>query len=254
MIQLTLRADDIGLTPATVEAARIAVLHGACRSVAVQAAGATCLDLVRERIVPLRASHGISIGLHAVICCEWSHPRIGPVGRDCDPVLLDADGAFVASPVVLHERRAPFAALEREALAQLALLRAHGIAPDHINEHMCFGWVPSLAGGVAQLNRRLGFPDFDRLNPGLPRAPGATPLARILGGLALAAPGRYRSTQHPTLACAAVHRFRYLGRPEVDVERNLLDQLELLCDPRLRNLPGVRLANGLPTAADQPLL
>lgn len=237
MARALFRADDIGISRSTVLAARLAVERGVCRNVSVQAVGPH-LDLVRELIVPLRRSGLIRVGLHVTVCCEWDAPRFRPVGARPHPALLDADGAFVQHPGILNDRALPSEAVLAEAAAQLALLRRHGIAPDYVDEHMCFGWVPSCAGALTAFCRREGLLDADRLRfaPAPPRARQAGPVEDVLAQLALAPRGPLRLVGHPLLPDNENGRFRMRGDPGHDINRDRDAQRRMFTDPRITAL------------------
>jgi predicted glycoside hydrolase/deacetylase ChbG (UPF0249 family) len=230
------RADDIAISRSTVLAARMCVERGVCRNVSVQAVGAH-LDLVRELLVPLAQEGRCAIGIHVTVCCEWDAPRFRPVGRRCDPRLLDEDGAFVAHAGVMHERRVPGEAVVAEAEAQLDRLVAHGIHPTYADEHMGFGWVPSLAGSITGWARRHGLVDADRLRfanpPALPRQAG--PVEDALARLAAVRGGVLRLIGHPVLPDNENGRFRMRAglHADYDVNQDRDAQRRMFTDPRI---------------------
>jgi chitin disaccharide deacetylase len=234
MLSAIFRADDVGVARTTVLAARLAIERGVCRNVSVQAVGPH-LDLVRELIVPLRRAGRINIGLHVTLCCEWDAPRFRPVGRHPHPGLLDADGAFVQQPGILHERGVPGEAVLAEAEAQLQLLAAHGIAPDYVDEHMCFGWVPSLREALPVFCRAHGLIDADRIAftrpPARPRQSG--PVAEVLSQLASVSSGLLRLVGHPVLPDNENGRFRLRGKPDYDLNADRDAQRRMFTDPRV---------------------
>lgn len=236
MIQAIFRADDIGISLSTVLAARLAIERGVCRNVSVQAVGPH-LALVRELLVPLQRAGRIDLGLHVTLNCEWDYPRFRPIGRHPHPGLLDADGAFVQHPGILHERQLPGRAVVDEAEAQLALLRAHGIEPDYVDEHMCFGWVPSLAGALSGFCRRHGLIQADQLRFE-PPAPvrQADAVGQALAGIAAAVRGPLRLVGHPVLPDNENGLFRMRGDAAYDLNRDRDAQRRMFTDPRMRAL------------------
>ncbi len=239
MLQAVFRADDVGITRSSVLAARLAVERGVCCNVSVQAIGEH-LDLVRELLVPLQRAGRLDLGLHVTLSCEWEFPRFAPIGRHPHEGLLDTDGAFTQQPGILHARRVPARAVFEEAAAQLARLRAHGIAPDYADEHMCFGWVPSLAGAVSTFCREAGLIDADRVRfarvPPLPRQHG--PVANALARLAAVRQGPLLLVGHPILPDNENARFRMRGDPAYAVNADRDAQRRLFTDPRIRALVG----------------
>lgn len=234
MLPVLFRADDIGISRSTVLAARLACEQGVCRNVSVQAVGPH-LDLVRELIVPLQRSGRIRIGLHVTLTCEWDAPRFRPIGRHPHPDLIAPDGAFVATPALFHERRLPAEAVLDEAAAQLAHLRAHGIAPDYADEHMCFGWVPGIAGAMPAFCRREGLIDADRLRfaKAPPRPRQAEPAADVLAQIALATAGPLRCVGHPILPDNENAAFRHVGQPDYRITADRDAQRRMFTDPRV---------------------
>jgi len=228
------RADDVGISRSTALAARLAVEKGVCRNVSVQAVGPH-LGLVRELIVPLQRAGVISIGLHVTLNCEWDFPRFRPVGRHPHPGLLDVDGAFVQHPGILNERAVPGEAVLAEAEAQLDLLTAHGIRPDYVDEHMCFGWVPSLRAALPGFCARHGLLDADRIRftdpPARPRQAG--PVEDTLARLAGVSSGLLRLIGHPVLPDHENGLFRLRGRPDYDLNSDRDAQRRMFTDPRI---------------------
>ena len=233
MINALFRADDIGISTTTVSGARLAVEQGICRNVSVQAVGPH-LDLVRELLVPFQRSGLIRIGVHVTVCCEWDTPRFGPLGAQPHPGLCDPDGAFVAHAGVLNERGIPPEAVVAEAGAQLAHLRAHGIAPDYLDEHMCFGWVPGVAAALGDLCRREGLIDADRLPfaRATDRVRQPVPVDDVLAQLAAPAPGVQRFVGHPLMPTGDDVAYRLRGRDE-DIVAARDAQRRIFTDPRI---------------------
>lgn len=238
MLKAIFRADDLGIAASTALAARLAVEKGVCRNVSVQAVGPH-LDLVRELIVPLQAAGIIDIGLHVTLNCEWDFPRFRPVGAQPHPGLLAADGAFVQHPGILHERAVPGEAVVAEAEAQLQLLARHGIRPDYVDEHMCFGWVPSLKGALTGFCARHGLQEADaiRFTPppaGLPRQAG--PVEDALARIGSVSHGLLRIIGHPVLPDNENALFRLTGNPGYDLCRDRDAQRRMFTDPRVTAL------------------
>jgi len=189
--------------------------------------------------VPLQRAGRIDLGLHVTLNCEWDFPRFKPIGRHPHPDLLDTDGAFVQHPGILHERRLPGQAVIDEAEAQLALLRAHGIEPQYVDEHMCFGWVPSLAGALTGFCAHHGLIQADRLRFERP-APvqQADAVAQALAGIAAAVRGPLRFVGHPVLPDNENGLFRMRGDLAYDLNRDRDAQRRMFTDPRVRALAG----------------
>ncbi len=234
MIPVIFRADDVGISRSSVLAARLAIERGLCRNVSIQAVG-DHLNMVRELLVPLQRAGRIDLGLHVTLNCEWDSPRFAPIGRHPHPDLLDLDGAFAQHPGILHDRRLPSEAVVAEAEAQLSRLRNHGIVPDYADEHMCFGWVPSLAGALSGFCRRHGLLDADRIRfaagPTLPVQAG--PTEALLARLAAARLGPVLVVGHPILPDNENARFRMRGDPTYDANTDRDAQRRMFTDPRV---------------------
>ncbi len=236
MLAVIFRADDVGISRSSVLAARLAIERGVCRNVSVQAVGPH-LDLVRELLVPLQRAGRIDLGLHVTLSCEWDAPRFAPLGRHPHPDLLDSDGAFTQHPGIMHDRRVPAEAVLAEATARLAHLRSHGIAPNYADEHMCFGWVPSLSGALTSFCRQEGLQDADRVRfeRVVPVAQ-AGPVEDALARLAAARSGPIHLLGHPILPDNENARFRMRGDPTYEVNRDRDAQRRMFTDPRITAL------------------
>ena len=140
---------------------RRAVAGGLVRNVSVLACGPAV-----EELAEWLPRAGVAIGLHVALNAEWAAWRWGPVApREAVKGLLEADGHFTREPGVLHERGAPVEEMLREARAQLARLRALGIEPDYLDEHMFVGWVGGLRAALAELARAEGLVEAGRWEP-----------------------------------------------------------------------------------------
>lgn len=186
------RADDAGGARAANLAIAEAVTRGPVRNVSVMACGP---ELAHAASVfgPLAAAGRIALGLHATINAEWAEVKWGPVAP-ADEVgsLLRGDGAFMSSPLVLHERGFVVAEVLHEVAAQLGCLRAVGLAPVYLDTHMGFDWLPGVREGLAALARREGLVmDMEATHPRLPAGRG---LAQRVRG---AGPGLRVAITHP---------------------------------------------------------
>jgi predicted glycoside hydrolase/deacetylase ChbG (UPF0249 family) len=236
MLPVIFRADDVGISLSTVLAARLAIEGGVCRNVSIQAVGPH-LGLVHELLVPLQHAGRIDLGLHVTLNCEWDFPRFKPVGRHPHPGLLDVDGAFAQHPGILHERQLPGQAVVDEAEAQLARLRAHGIEPDYVDEHMCFGWVPSLAGALSGFCARHGLIQADQMRFERPTTVRqADAVAQALAGIATAVRGPLCLVGHPVLPDNENGLFRMRGDAAYNLNADRDAQRRMFTDPRIRAL------------------
>jgi predicted glycoside hydrolase/deacetylase ChbG (UPF0249 family) len=141
-LHLIVRADDAGSARAVNLAIAETALHGVVRNVSVMANGPELAHAADT----LPRLPGVVFGLHCTLNSEWTTgPRWRPVlPASSVPSLVEGDGAFTASPTVLHERGFDLAEAEAELRAQLARLRALGFDVRYLDSHMRFEWITGL--------------------------------------------------------------------------------------------------------------
>lgn len=220
-LYLIARGDDAGSSRSANRAIAEAATHGLLRNASVMA----CAPELEDAFACLGQLPGLCVGLHATLNCEWVRPRWGSVLPAAQlPSVLEPDGSFPASPLLLHDRRAAVAEMIAELEAQLQRLRRVGFTVDYLDQHMGIGWLPGLRPALADLCRREGLIDAEAEFPQrLPQPAGSDSLlAKVLAGLAKAAPGFYVQVTHPTSDDPEMAAFTLVGAPErrIGGERN----------------------------------
>lgn len=128
--KLILNADDFGSFWAANEAVEQSFDRGFLTSTTLM----TCCAWAEDAIARAKANPKMHVGLHITTTAEY--PRL-PWGSVADGVssLTDARGYFypTARESLLHATGADMA---REIEAQFEWMRARGVAPDHIDNHM----------------------------------------------------------------------------------------------------------------------
>ena len=203
------RGDDAG----SCRSANLAVLEaaqkGILRNVSVMVPGPAFQEAARM----LAGRQDICVGLHVTLTAEWDSPKWGPVlPPEKAPSLVDSEGRFFNTPMILHQRKASADEMMAEIQAQLDLARSCGmevmghlrgvvrqasrlsgrrpganstgetpVVPvtdplrmeiSYIDEHMGVGWVGGLQERISELARREGLVDSRLAVAGLPRVEG----------------------------------------------------------------------------------
>jgi chitin disaccharide deacetylase len=171
VVRVVARGDDAGACVAANRAVEQAAREGVLRNASVLACGPALQD-ASERL-----SHipGLCIGLHLALASEWDRLTWAPLSRH--PLLTDARGCLPQSPALLPRTDAAIEAMLLEADAQLAALRAAGLEPVYIDEHMgTSAWaVPELKAPLSAWAHERGLPW-----PHLYGVPGDGPLTERL--------------------------------------------------------------------------
>ncbi len=225
-LRLITRADDAGSARAANEAIEETVRRGIIRNVSVMAAGAElehAADLLRD--LP-----GVCFGLHATLNAEWATVRWRPVLPASEVrSLLDADGAFTAHPLVLHERGFVLSEFAAEMEAQLARLRSVGFRPSYIDTHMGFHWLAGVEEVLGSLAQREGLLlDASLKHPCLPSWAGG--LGAAIG---TATGGPWLLITHPGKNTPEMRAFINSDMPEGRVAAERDAERRTLCDAAL---------------------
>ena len=157
--RLCLRADDGGLNLGTDQGLVAVADAGLVRNLSVIACGpttASCAALLRGRT-------DIDIGVHLCLTSETTTPYRPVLARELVSTWIEADGQFRALPNQHLEAGYAVEQAEAEFQAQIDRLRALGLDPVYVDEHMYFGWLPEIAEAVARVARRNGLIDQVRL-------------------------------------------------------------------------------------------
>lgn len=146
-MKLIINVDDVGLHPGVTRAVEILASKGVVTSASMVATG---MD-----VESAAALQGISIGVHLDILrgrplSHWQEVN----------TLVDENGAFFVSPVILFEKYAKgkfnHEQVEREWSAQIERVLDLGVKPTHLTSHKhIHGW-PSLTRMTAGLANRYG--------------------------------------------------------------------------------------------------
>ncbi|BAM03193.1 ChbG/HpnK family deacetylase [Phycisphaera mikurensis] len=245
-IELVTRGDDAGAGRSA--NAAIAGCHdrGTLRNASVMGCGPALADAADR----FRTRPALCIGLHACLNSEWTHPRFGPVlSPSRVPSLVGPDGCFLPTPMDLHERRFDPEEAVAEVRAQLGRVRAAGLRPVYLDEHMGVGWLPGLRVRLIDLAERENLLLVEGRVPPLPPIPGAAddaetdPAQRLLDRLRAAPPGRHLLVTHPMLDDAEAAAWCGPEAPPGRTAAIRSGDRRLLEDPRLlRFFDGIRAA------------
>ena len=128
---LTITSDDFGMCHAVNLGIVRAMQEGVVTSTTLMAPCPWFPEAVR-----LTKEHGLKVGVHLCLTCEWDQMRWGPITRA--PSLCAPDGYFLTSyPDLIKSAHDEEVALEFDA--QIARVRAAGIEPAHADVHMLSG-------------------------------------------------------------------------------------------------------------------
>ena len=141
---LITRGDDLGSFPEANQGIIDCHQRGVLRNASVMA---PCPAFAQGAELALTCPE-LCLGLHITLTSEWEGVRWGPVS---DPAsvrsLIDDDGHFLTEPKALMDRGLQMEEIMREARAQLAKARRHGLPIRYLDEHMFFGWIHALPSG-----------------------------------------------------------------------------------------------------------
>jgi len=139
IVQILVRADDMGASRSANFAAITAYEKGIVRSVEVMVPGAW----FEEAAVLLNERPDLDVGIHLTLTSEWNHVKWRPLTH-C-PSITDADGYFL--PFIWKNQQLPNAGnimesnwdireIERELRAQIELALSKIPHISHLSEHM----------------------------------------------------------------------------------------------------------------------
>jgi chitin disaccharide deacetylase len=151
-----IHTDDIGLTQASVSAAKDLWAFGVITSSAVMVP-CPWFPLTAQLC---RETPQIDMGVHITLTSEWDEMRWGPIStRDPASGLMDSEGYFYRST---HEARehANIDAAAREMTMQVERALAAGIDVTHIDTHMGTVISQQLLPVYAQVALRFRIPAF----------------------------------------------------------------------------------------------
>lgn len=107
---------------------------------------------------------GVCLGLHVVLNSEWNSVKWTPCAdRKLIPSLLDAEGEFTQSPMVLFENGFDVDEALIEVVCQYQKLSNLGVKLSYLDEHMGVGWLPTLRSALHTFARENGLNTVDHL-------------------------------------------------------------------------------------------
>lgn len=186
VVRIVARGDDAGAAIAANRAVEQAAREGVLKNASVLACGPALEDAAeRFKTIP-----DLCIGLHLALASEWDQLTWAPVSRH--PLLTDSRGCLPQSPIHLPKTPEAIEAMLLEADAQLAALRAAGLEPEYMDEHMATSaWaVPELREPLSAWARERSLPW-----PTLPGVPGE---GSLVDRLKICPAGNYLYVNHPS--------------------------------------------------------
>ncbi len=150
---LMVTGDDFGLTPGV----NAGVLAAHTRGVLTHASLMTAGGAADDAIAMARATPTLGVGVHLTLVDGRT-----VLPPDAVPSLVGADGALRSSPSGFVRDwmldRIDTADVERELVAQIAVLVGAGLTPTHLDSHKHVHMWPPLFDMVSRLAVRFGIP------------------------------------------------------------------------------------------------
>jgi predicted glycoside hydrolase/deacetylase ChbG (UPF0249 family) len=154
---LIINADDFGMCHAANTAVMDLFARGSISSATVMA---PC-PWLPEAGAFARRHPEYCVGVHLAFTSEWLAYRWRPVTWEAVPSLLDERGYLHAAPLAV-EQNATAVEVEREIRAQIALARACGVQPSHLDNHQgsLYGFygIQSFLPVVLRVCAEMGLP------------------------------------------------------------------------------------------------
>ena len=232
-IRLVVRGDDFGMCHAVNAGIERAFLDGI---VTTASAMAPCPWF--GEAVQIANHHGIRVGVHQTLTCEWDYFRWRPVTGGAS--LAGADGTFHPS-VELARQHARYDEVVRELAAQVDQFAPLWHRPDYLDYHM----EPALPAANAEVSARTGIRYLysDQVRPMLASISELTARdaggkkAWLVGYLRGLVPGVHVLVCHPGVDSPEL---RSLTGPDSVAYRWAADyrvsDLDVLTDPEVREL------------------
>jgi len=238
-LELVVRGDDAGATVSANKAVAQCFREGVltCASVMVAGGCETALADAAERLTPC-VENGLCIGLHVTLNSEWSGLRFRPVSASRDvPSLVGGNGCFLESPQPLQDRGFSVDEAMTEVSAQLECLRAYGLKPRYLDEHLMVGWLPNLRGELEAFAEREGMIAAVSAVPMLPAGQPDIfdPVDALIDRLRRAGTGRHVWVTHPLIDNEEAQRMYNSDHPVGQVADRRDRERRLLLLPRLRD-------------------
>lgn len=131
-IRLVIRADDFGMTEASLEAVERGLNEGVVSATSVLVPG----PWFEGAAALCRRNPGWCTGVHLCAVGEWQGYRWRPVlPWDRVASMVDEDGFLYGSPGELFAHKPKLAELEGEFRAQIALAKKHGVNVQYVDTH-----------------------------------------------------------------------------------------------------------------------
>jgi len=127
---LIINADDFGMCRAHNAATADLFKKGGITSATVMA---PC-PYARDAVEFAAKNPELSVGVHLTTTSEWNSYRFGPVSENAES-LKDPEGCFYKS-CLDFVKNAECEEVKSELLAQIEYLRAMGLSPSHLDNHM----------------------------------------------------------------------------------------------------------------------
>ena len=233
-IQLVTRGDDAGSCQSANRAIGQACDSGTLRNVSVMAPGPSF-----ESAAKLFARRNdVCFGLHITLNSEWEKVKWGPVLPAQEvPSLVDENGHFWPTPMILHERGFNPDEAMAEIEAQLRRAREAGLHLSYLDEHMGVSWTGRLRERVRVLAEREGLIDVYAIS-GLPSAADTdgSLLQRWQMQLHNAPPGTYVLVTHPGRDEEDMRQMYMNGMQPGAVARERDAERRALCDPKFQQI------------------
>ncbi len=239
-IRLIVRCDDIGLNHATNQAFARVAREGIVTAASVM----VTTPWLDEAVEILREHPALDTGVHVCLNSEWWPYRWGPVtpaGRVSS--LVDEWGRFLPTRAAVMARSPDLDEAEREMRAQVAAAQCRGLTISYMDHHMLTIVAdPGLRARFEAVGRSLGLALSgwfgERHGPAIYSAPPEKKAEVMIEGLrSLTEPGLYLVMAHPALDEPEMRALRDLNPDGLaDVARHRQAEMEMLCDPRLREV------------------
>jgi chitin disaccharide deacetylase len=227
--RLIVRGDDFGMCHSVNEG----ILRGFQEGILTQASVMVPCPWFTEAAA-LAKAHGIPVGIHQTLTCEWDYLRWRPLTNG--PSLADTDGTFYRTVAGAREAIVHAEAVA-ELLAQASRFTAEGLSIDYLDVHM--GAVAPAA--YAEVSQELGelflYSDLARSRgldsmAGLSERDGSGKKDWLMTYLSELTPGLHMLVVHPAIGGPEIASIT--GPDSVPyrwAEEYRIADLELLVDP-----------------------
>jgi predicted glycoside hydrolase/deacetylase ChbG (UPF0249 family) len=236
--QLVVQADDFGMC----HGVNLGIVRAFRAGIVTQSSMMAPCPWVFEAMA-LAREHGIPVGVHCTLACEWEHFRWGPLTGG--PSLRAADGGFPRSTEAAREQIVlDEAVLELEA--QVERLLAGGLRPSYLDGHM----HETCPEAFTRIGQRYGLPcvhayarpfiDFTS-RAGLSSQPAQEKTSWLLAWIDALEPGCHLLYTHPAQGEEELRALTPQEAPNHSwAESRRVSDLDTLLDPRVAALIAAR--------------